>query len=59
MFQQTSKLSWPDVRSIAEQFSDTIQTLTPEIFTEMEGIADGAGVGLLDIVALNCRSESM
>jgi isopenicillin-N N-acyltransferase-like protein len=57
MFQQTSKLSWSDVRSIASQFSHTIKTLTPDIYTEMLGIAEGAGLDVLDIVALNCRSE--
>lgn len=57
MFEYTSKLSWTEVRSLAEEFSATIQTLTPDIYAEMQGIADGAGVDILDVVALNCRSE--
>ncbi|KAK0103463.1 hypothetical protein ONS95_005486 [Cadophora gregata] len=57
MFQQTSKLSWNDVRSIAEEYSATIQKLAPELHVEMAAIAEGADVDLLDIVALNCRSE--
>lgn len=57
MFEVTSKLSWPAVLEIADEFRETIQKLTPEILEEMKGIADAAGVQLLDIVALNCRSE--
>ena len=57
MFQQTSKLSWADVRSIAKEYCSTIQKLTPDLHVEMAAIAEGADVDLLDIVALNCRSE--
>ena len=57
MFQQTSKLTWQEVRAIAEEYSTTVQKLTPDVHVEMQGIADGAGLHLLDIVALNCRSE--
>jgi isopenicillin-N N-acyltransferase-like protein len=57
MFLQTSKLSWPAVRQIAQQYSDTILALTPDIHTEIVGIAEGSGLDVLDIVALNCRSE--
>jgi isopenicillin-N N-acyltransferase-like protein len=31
--------------------------LVPDIYAEMEGIAEGAELEILDIVALNCRSE--
>lgn len=57
MFQQTSKLSWPQVRSVASSVAVTIEKLSPDIYTEMLGIAEGAGLDILDIVALNCRSE--
>ncbi|PVH84149.1 putative acyl-CoA:6-aminopenicillanic-acid-acyltransferase [Cadophora sp. DSE1049] len=57
MFQQTSKLAWNDVRSIAKEYSATIQKLTHDLYIEMEAIAEGADLDLLDIVALNCRSE--
>ncbi|KAH7346567.1 acyl-coenzyme A:6-aminopenicillanic acid acyl-transferase-domain-containing protein [Rhexocercosporidium sp. MPI-PUGE-AT-0058] len=57
MFLQTSKLAWSDVRSIAKDYSATIQHLTPDLHVEMAAIAEGANVDLLDIVALNCRSE--
>lgn len=57
MFQSTSSLSWPEVLEIAREFQTTIQKLTPDIYDEIMGIAEGAGVDILDIVALNCRSE--
>jgi isopenicillin-N N-acyltransferase-like protein len=57
MFQKTSQLDWEGVRLIAEEYSKIIATLTPDIHVEMQGIAEGAGLDLLDIVALNCRSE--
>ncbi|EXJ80753.1 isopenicillin-N N-acyltransferase [Capronia epimyces CBS 606.96] len=57
MFQRTSKLDWPAVRTVAETYQATLQRLTPDLYAEMEGIANGAGLDLRDIVALNCRSE--
>lgn len=57
MFQSTSALSWPEVLEIAREFQTTIQKLTPDIYDEMVGIAEGAGVDILEIVALNSRSE--
>lgn len=57
MFRSTSKLDWPAVREIAKTYRATVEKLTPEIFEEMEGIAEGSGLDILDIVALNCRSE--
>lgn len=57
MFEHTAKLAWPEVRSLAEYFCASTAHNTPELYAEMQGIADGAGVDLLDIVALNWRSE--
>ncbi|KAJ5239719.1 hypothetical protein N7468_004338, partial [Penicillium chermesinum] len=57
MFQYTSKLAWPDVREIAKEFQPSLQRLVPRLYGELEGIAEGAGLDILDIVALNCRSE--
>lgn len=45
---------------IADQFRATISGLRPDLLEEMRGVADGVGrsdVGLLDIIALNARSE--
>ncbi|KAJ5591103.1 hypothetical protein N7450_005075 [Penicillium hetheringtonii] len=57
MFQYTSKLSWPEVRKVAKEFQAPLQNLVPEIYLEMQGIAEGAELDILDILALNCRSE--
>ncbi|KAF9260365.1 AAT-domain-containing protein [Marasmius fiardii PR-910] len=57
MFQRTSNLTWAAVRDISKEYRETILRLTPDIYAEMEGIAEGAGLDILDIVALNTRSE--
>ncbi|KAK9461985.1 acyl-coenzyme A:6-aminopenicillanic acid acyl-transferase-domain-containing protein [Lipomyces oligophaga] len=46
-----------DVKTMAEEFSKSIQKLVPHLHDELRGIAEGAGVHLLDIIALNARSE--
>ena len=57
MFAHTSKLNWEGVRAAAEDFRVTIEKSTPAIYEEIVGIAEGAGLDVLDIVALNSRSE--
>ncbi|KAI1617054.1 putative acyl-CoA:6-aminopenicillanic-acid-acyltransferase [Exophiala viscosa] len=57
MFQATTQMSWPSIQSIAREFATTIATLVPEIYAEIEGIAGGAGVDVLDVVAINARSD--
>lgn len=57
MFKSTSKLDWPSVREIAKHYSQTTSKLVPELYEEMVGIAEGASVDVLDVVALNARSE--
>ncbi|KAJ7037333.1 acyl-coenzyme A:6-aminopenicillanic acid acyl-transferase-domain-containing protein [Mycena alexandri] len=57
MFQRTSNLDWQAVRNISVAYQNTIRFLAPDIYDEMEGIAEGANLSILDIVALNARSE--
>ncbi|ETN46561.1 uncharacterized protein HMPREF1541_00746 [Cyphellophora europaea CBS 101466] len=57
MFQQTSKLDWQAVKEVSKAYALTIQQLAPDVYTEIEGIAEGAELDILDIVALNARSE--
>ncbi|CAL1711665.1 unnamed protein product [Somion occarium] len=58
LFQRNCKFSWQHVLEIAKEFEVTIGGLAPHLLEEMRGIADGVGdIGLLDIVALNSRSE--
>ncbi|GBE80816.1 AAT-domain-containing protein [Sparassis latifolia] len=60
IFLENCKFEWPKVLGLAAQYRSIIAALAPELLEEMRGIADGVGgtdVGLLDIVALNSRSE--
>ncbi|PYH93632.1 acyl-CoA:6-aminopenicillanic-acid-acyltransferase [Aspergillus ellipticus CBS 707.79] len=57
MFRHSCDMDWASARQDAEKFRATIERLTPHLHEEMQGIADGAGVHILDIVTLNCRSE--
>lgn len=50
-------MSWDAVRNLAEEFRESLEKKLPDVYAEMQGIAEGAGLDLLDIVALNCRSE--
>ena len=69
LFQEACKFEWAHVRTVAEAFRGSIARLAPDLLDEMRGIADGAAVGgeawkdegrtvdILDIVAMNARSE--
>ncbi|KAK9472963.1 acyl-coenzyme A:6-aminopenicillanic acid acyl-transferase-domain-containing protein [Dipodascopsis tothii] len=46
-----------EVKDLASKFLATIQAQAPHIAEEIAGIAEGAGVDVLDIVSLNARSE--
>ena len=56
-FEANNKLAWPAVLERARGFAGSIQAVEPAILEEMRGIADGAGVPLEEIVAINCRTE--
>ncbi|KAI0941507.1 hypothetical protein AcW1_003382 [Taiwanofungus camphoratus] len=59
LFRENCRFDWAQVLKVADEFRAAIETLAPDLLEEMRGIADGVGrdVGLLDIVALNSRSE--
>lgn len=66
LFQEACKFDWAHVRTVADEFRDSIGQLAPHLLQEMEGIADGLRthaeqhgetMDVLDIVALNARSE--
>ncbi|CAL5868179.1 uncharacterized protein PFLUO_LOCUS2403 [Penicillium psychrofluorescens] len=57
LFQSSAQLQWPEVRKKADQFLSHAETHYPRYYEEMKGIADGAEVPLVDIMALNARSE--
>ncbi|WPG99942.1 Hypothetical protein R9X50_00276500 [Acrodontium crateriforme] len=55
-FNSTHK-PWIEVQEVARMFSNTIKNRWPRYYKEMEGIAEGSGCDLLDIIALNIRTE--
>jgi isopenicillin-N N-acyltransferase-like protein len=57
VFQTKSKKSWPQVRETALIFANQIKQRWSSYYQEMQGLAAGAGVDVLDIVALNVRTE--
>lgn len=50
-------MPWPAVCQEAQKYADSLQRLAPRYYEEIRGIADGAGVNVLDIIALNVRTE--
>ncbi|KAF2126201.1 peptidase C45 acyl-coenzyme A:6-aminopenicillanic acid acyl-transferas-like protein [Dothidotthia symphoricarpi CBS 119687] len=57
LFQTNCKQTWPQVHQHASKFERHAKETWPAFHEEMRGIADGAGRELLDIVALNVRTE--
>jgi len=56
--QEQAKLEWEtQVRELAQKFAEHIERDHEELYEEMRGVAEGAGVDILEIVALNARSE--
>ncbi|MEV0780329.1 C45 family peptidase [Streptomyces sp. NPDC050428] len=56
-FGQSAGLTWDRVTARAERWLDPVEAYDPDLVEEMRGIADGAGVSLLDVLALNARGE--
>ncbi len=50
-------LQWPEVRQVAAQFRERIAGYSAPMLEEIEGIAQGCGSPVEDIVALNARTE--
>jgi isopenicillin-N N-acyltransferase like protein len=50
---------WPAVRRAAAAFEAPIAAFRPAYLDEMRGIAEGAGLDLADVLAINVRSEVM
>lgn len=57
LFQRTCNLTWPAVLAHAATFEKTAKEKWPAYHEEMRGIAHGAERELLEIVAINVRSE--
>jgi isopenicillin-N N-acyltransferase like protein len=50
---------WDTVRRVAAGFEAPIAAFRPAYLDEMRGIADGAGLDLADVLAINVRTEVM
>ncbi len=50
-------LTWEQVTELAGRWLAPVGEYAPDLLEEMHGIADGAGVRLLDVLALNARGE--
>ncbi|KAF4963977.1 hypothetical protein FSARC_8056 [Fusarium sarcochroum] len=57
LFQKTCSMNWGSVRQEAQKYVEPLRKLSSRHVEELQGLADGAGVDLLDIVALNVRTE--
>lgn len=59
VFGHMARLTWSDAVAAAKAYVPSIERFAPQCMEEMRGIAQGAGVALGDILALNARSELM
>ncbi|EED15956.1 acyl-CoA:6-aminopenicillanic-acid-acyltransferase, putative [Talaromyces stipitatus ATCC 10500] len=57
LFQRHCHLSWSDVRTAVRPFEENVKKMWPNLHEEMKGVADGSAQSLVDIVALNVRTE--
>ncbi|CAN9262602.1 hypothetical protein AA0112_g11390 [Alternaria arborescens] len=57
LFLKNCKQRWPQVLQHASKFEQRAKAQWPNFHAEMQGIADGSGRDLLDIVAINVRTE--
>jgi len=58
-FDHYTGLPWDEVTELALEFAPPIEAYDPEILAEIEGTAEGAGLSLGDLLAVNARSEIM
>lgn len=56
-FQKSVDQSWDAVVKRSHYYTDFVNEHYPEEFQEMLGIAEGSGVAVDEIMALNCRYE--
>ncbi|PTD10809.1 Acyl-coenzyme A:6-aminopenicillanic-acid-acyltransferase 40 kDa form [Fusarium culmorum] len=57
LFQEACSMNWEAVRQEAQKYIEPLRNISPSHIEEIQGLADGAGVDLLDIIALNVRTE--
>jgi len=59
IFAHFADWDWPTVRREAARFEAPIGKVMPAYLEELRGIADGAGLDLADVLAINVRTEVM
>ncbi|KAI1260814.1 peptidase C45 acyl-coenzyme A:6-aminopenicillanic acid acyl-transferase-like protein [Xylariaceae sp. FL1019] len=59
LFQDACSLTWSEVTREAARYVDPLDSLAPRYLEEIRGIAEGAHLPFLDILALNVRTEIM
>ncbi|KAI2602480.1 AAT-domain-containing protein [Hypoxylon sp. NC1633] len=57
LFQESCSLGWAEVLQETSKYVEPLQKMAPRYLLEISGIADGANISFLDILALNVRSE--
>lgn len=57
LFEHDVELDRTAVLDQARQYLQPIETYAPHLLEEMRGIAEGAGISLDEVLALNCRTE--
>ncbi|MFI6370135.1 C45 family autoproteolytic acyltransferase/hydolase [Streptomyces sp. NPDC050546] len=56
-FGHSAGLTWEQVTARAARWQEPVGSYAPHLLEEMRGTAEGAGVSLLDVLALNARGE--
>ena len=59
VFRHYAGWDWQTVRREAARFEAPIAAFRPSCLEEMRGIAEGAGIGFRDVLAINVRTEVM
>ncbi|KUI61445.1 hypothetical protein VP1G_08632 [Cytospora mali] len=59
LFQERCSMNWDAVRQEASQYVHPLEEICPRYIEETRGLAEGAGVDFLDVLALNVRTEIM
>ena len=57
LFSETSDKTWDQITEYALSYIPIVRETMPDVLEEAQGIANGAGVSLGDIMVLNCRYE--
>ena len=56
-FEKTSGQTWPEIKRYAVSYLPLLEETMPVVVQEAKGIAEGAQVGMDELMVLNCRYE--